>query len=450
MANDPQQRRRPSSLSIFQYRYETAGRGPVLLGALVLIPLLLSFAVWAEFAPLNSAAIASGKIVPHFDRKTVQHLEGGIVKQILVEEGQAVALDAPILILDDINLRSQINTLAHQLANARAVRARLIAERDHRPSAEYADLDAGLDIDAKAREAFISAQNKLFVARKLSLQSKINLIHARKLQTENEISGIQFQLTALLSQMKIAKQELSDLTDLYDKGLITLSRKLTLEKAIVAMEGQTGSLTANIARLKQAVLTADIEVIDLNNEKQRSVLGELQTQDLAAQDLSDRLDQLSDRLTRTVIRAPASGRVISLQVHTEGAVISPGGKILEIVPADDPLIIEARLKPSDVDLVRTGSSAKIMLSAYKVGKVPKLDGRVINVSGDLLSDSNTGQGYFLIRVAIDDAVLETLKDRVDLYPGMLAEVFFLAGEQTVAEYLRAPITNAAYRAFREE
>jgi HlyD family type I secretion membrane fusion protein len=290
----------------------------------------------------------------------------------------------------------------------------------------------------------------LFESRQHSLNAKMEIIQAQKEQYRHEIEGMEAQLIATSSQMKLIYEELTALNALREKGFVPLDKLRELHKSMAEQEGKLGELLAGIARLQQAILGADLQVHDLTNERQQSVLDELQKGELSLQEMTHQLASIMDQLTRTTVKAPSSGRVMDLQFHTEGAVIAPGEKILEIVPEDDRLIVEAKLLPTDIDLVREGGRAKILLSAYKAKKVPKLDGLVETVSGDIHSNEMTGEKYFLVRVAVDDALLKRLVAEVTLYPGMPVQVFFIEQDRTLADYLLSPITDATYRAFREE
>lgn len=442
--------RRPGRFDVFGYHFETAGRAPVLFGYLILVPFLLIFLAWAVWAPLSAAAIADGEIVLNFDRKKVQHLEGGIIDKLLVAEGQLVKKGDPILIIRDVPQRSQIDTLYDQIANARALLARLRAERDEAESPDFAGLSDGLELPQGKAEALIALQRRLFETRKRSLASKIEIIQAQKAQSRSEISGLEAQLVATSNQLKLVFEEYNSVNTLREKGYTPLDKLRELEKAMAESLGKIGELAASIARSQHGILAAELQIHEVNNEHQQSVLDELQKSELSAQEMTHQLGSILDQLTRTTVKAPASGRVMDLQFHTEGAVIAPGERILDIVPVDDRLIVEAKLLPTDIDLVREGGKAKVLLSAYKAKKVPKIDGVVDTLSGDILSNEMTGEKYFQVRVVVDDSALKKLTAEVTLYPGMPVQVFFIEQERTLADYLLSPITDATYRAFREE
>lgn len=442
--------RTANRFTVFGYRSDKAGHGPMLYGFAVLVPLLLVAGGWSVLAPLNAAAIADGKIVLNYDRKVVQHLEGGMVDALLVEEGQSVKVGDPIIVIRDIAQRTEMNTLYEQLAAKRAHRARLLAERDGLERPDFASLGEAIELDRARLESLADLQSGMFENRSFTLKSKIDIIRSRQLQTEDEIDGLEAQLAAAQKRIALLSEELIGVTDLAEKGYSTRTRKLELQKQIAELEGEAGAHRSDIAQLRQANLSADLEVIDLQNERRTEVLESLQSVEPEVQELTHRLVATRDELKRTVITSPASGRVLDLQVKTVGAVVNPGARILDVVPEDDRMIIEARVLPTDIDLVAEGTPAKVMLTAYKANKVPKIDAVLENLSADIHVDEATGESYFLARVAVDETLFEKLKADVTLYPGMPVQVFFLEDGRTVADYLLSPVFDAAYRAFREE
>lgn len=448
MKPDHQSKKQPNR--VFSYDYETAGSGPARWGFLFLIPFLLILGTWASFAQLSAAAIAGGEVVLNHDRKTIQHLEGGIVDDILITEGQTVERGQPILVIRDVAQRTRMNTLYDQLASARALQSRLVAERDETDAPDFSDLVKDIDLSDTRFASLRRMQTRLFESRRTAISTKINLIEARKISTANQVEGLRHQLRAVRKRLDLVDSERASVESLYKKKLVTANRVMALERITAQLDGELGALGANIAGLEQAILAADIEIIDLETGARNEVLQELQKAQLNVQELTHQMSATTDQLARTIIKAPAQGVVLDLQVHTKGAVVLPGQRLLDIVPEDDRLVVEARLKPSDIDIVTTGTKVKVLLSAYKAKKVPKLDGSVLHVSPDIFTDKVTGERYFMARVLVSDEMLGKLKADIALYPGMPAQVFFLAGERTVADYLLSPITEATYRAFREE
>ncbi|MET1410678.1 HlyD family type I secretion periplasmic adaptor subunit [Roseibium sp. HPY-6] len=446
----PVTRKNSGSGRVFRYDYRTAGIGPSRWGLFVMIPFLLLLAAWASYAPLSAAAIADGAVVLDHDRKTVQHLEGGIIEDVLIAEGETVTHGQSILVLRDVKQRAQLDTLKFQLASARALKSRLVAERNETSELDFSSLETDIDLADETFASLRQLQTRLWKSRAKAIQTKIDLIEANKSAIVKQIDGLNHQIRSASTRRDLVATEREAVLSLHKKKLTTNNRLMELNRNAARLEGEVGMLTAYIGQLEREISAADIEIIDLRTEFQSRILQELQTVSLRIQDLEHQMTATKDLLARTIIRAPANGIVLDLQVQSRGAVVGPGQRLLEIVPEEDRLIVEARLKPNDIDLVTTGTPAKVQLSAYKARKIPKLDGTVLSVSADVIADPSTGERYFKARVLVSDKMMDELKADIALHPGMQAQVFFLAGERTVADYLLSPITDATYRAFRED
>ena len=440
----------PSRWSVFCYNAKYVGRGPEFVGLIVLIPMLLGLAAWASFAPLNSAAIASGEIVLSADRKAVQHLEGGLVTEVFVNEGQEVTLGQPLIVVQDLAERTRKRSLTLQIVNNRALIARLTAERDDLEVPDFSALSRGLDAPNHVRQEFKDLHLGVFTNLQFSMQSTADLAASRQLQISQEMAGVQAQLDAKLQDRDLVAGELEAKRTLLANGIATETEVTAMERNLIAIDGEIGSLTASIARLEQSSLDQDVEVLKMRNDRRAALLEELEQAHLTAEDMRQELLNLQDRQDRAVIRAPASGVILDMQVQTVGAVISPGTLLMDIVPSEDDLIIEAKVNPVDIDLVTPGGIAEVQLSAFNTRRVDKLDATIETISGDILTDEISGERYFLARLRVEEDVLQTLPADVQLSPGMPADVFLIAGERTVADYLLSPLIDAARRGFREE
>ncbi|WP_371169767.1 HlyD family type I secretion periplasmic adaptor subunit [Aliiroseovarius sp. 2305UL8-7] len=443
--NTPQSRWR-----VFAYDRAHAGRGPMFVGLTILIPLLLGFGTWAAIAPLNSAAIAPGEIVLSSDRKTIQHLEGGLVSGIFVQEGDAVTSNDPLLIVQDLIEQSQKEAFTVQLVNTNAQIARLIAERDVLAEPNFSDVTRGLDANPETVERFKSTHLGVFRNLTGSASSARDLASSRKVQIRREIEGLNAQLSAKRREVELVSHELDAKRKLLEQGLVTEAEMNALARNEIALEGEIGALIASIAKSEQSILDQDVEILRMQNERASVMLGELQEAQVAAENIRQELRTLQDRQNRAVIRAPVSGVVLGMQVHTIGAVVSPGVPLMDIVQDEDDLIVQTRVKPTDVDLVSAGMSAQVQLSAFKAKKVDKLDAIVETISGDIITDEASGERYFLARLRVKEEALATLPADVTLSPGMPADVFLIAGERTMADYLLSPIFDAVDRAFKED
>jgi len=435
---------------IFTYSADHAGRGPAFIGMIVLLPIFLSFVGWAAFAPLNAAAIASGEIVLSSDRKTVQHLEGGLITNIYVKEGEAVEKGQPLIAVQDLAEQARIQALTLELVNSNALIARLSAERDLSNQPEFSNIANALEIDHETVTEFTHMHNGIFNNLRDSIKSLEELSASRKIQIQREIEGLNAQLIAKRREAFLVKEELENKKILLEKGIATEVEVNALSRTEAVLDGEVGSLVSSIAKLEQSVLDQDVEIVKAKNERASTMFKELHQALVTSENLKQELVTLRDKRNRSIIRSPVKGLVLGKQVHTIGAVISPGTPLMDIIPQDDDLIIEAKVNPTDIDLVSQGMKAKVQLSAFKAKKVDKLDARVETVSGDLLIDEATGEKYFLTRLRVSDDILATLPNDIDLTPGMPSDVFLIAGERTVANYLLSPILDSLYRSFREE
>lgn len=422
--------------------------GTVLAGAAAAALFLGGFGLWAATAPLDSAAVAEGSVVVEGRRKTVQHLEGGIVGEILVAEGSRVRPGDPLVRLDATQARSVLEGLRSRRDELSAREARLRAELDRAGAIAFpAEL---LDRPDEPRvAALLAGQRELFAARRDSLGGQINILEQRKAQLDAEVAALRAQIAGGDRQLGHLGQEAEDVRGLVAKGLERKPRLLALEREIARLEASRGEQEALIARALQRRGEADLQIIDLRNRRNEEAAGELREVQAELAELSERLRAAADVLARSTVVAPTAGVVVDLRVHTEGGVVGPGEPILDIVPADEPLLIEAKVRPLDIDSVRVGLPAEVRLTAFKRRTTPTLSGDVVHVSADSLADPHTGAASYVAHVAIDRGELEAAGG-LELHPGMPAEVMIVTGRRTALDYLLAPIEESFARAFREE
>ena len=423
------------------------------LGAIVLGVFLSIFIIWGIFAPINSASIAPGQVVLDFNKKTIQHLEGGIIEKILVKEGESVVTNQPLIYLRDIQTRSQNKMLKKQLITTLSIEERLVSERDKKePSFGNIQNKYKTDKPHENEEIskIISTQQNLYAIRQNSFKSKTNILKKRIDQLNDEIKGISSQAKATAKELKLLYRQQKMASKLVKSNNSPLNDLIEIEKQIAASEGKKGELEASIAKAKQSISETELEIINLENEHLNEILAELQDIEVKVSDLTEQLISAKDVLKRTIIKSPTSGIVTDLKYHTIGAVISPASEIMYVVPKDDQLIVEARVNPNDIDNVQSGQKAKVQLTAFKSKKVPKLTGEVLSVSADILLDEVSGEQYFLARIKIDEDEINHLKEKITLYPGMPAQAFIITGSRSLFKYLFDPITEASYKAFRED
>ncbi|MBL8710527.1 MAG: HlyD family type I secretion periplasmic adaptor subunit [Rhodospirillaceae bacterium] len=422
-------------------RYVVAGLGAIALG-------VGGFLLWGFLASLDRAAIADGTIVVDSNRKTVQHLEGGIVKELLVREGDAVEAGDVLLRLDPVQIRSSLNQLQTEHVGRIARLARLRAEQDGAKDVTFPP-DVLAEADDPAIATLLASQRSLFQARMSAYEEGIGMRFRKIAEIENQIEGFKSQIAASREMREIAEKQLVTVRDLYAKGLAQIPRLRGLESDVAELGGKIGELRSNIASANESIAGLNIEIENLRSTRASEVAAELQQVLAEGSDYEGRHAGLTDVLGRLDLRAPQAGRVVNLQVFGPGAVLQPGQPVLDIVPQDEPLQVEAKVKTDDIDSVRVGLSADVRLLAYKQRRVPPIKGTVINVSADRFVEEQSGVAYYNVRVELDLASIPPELD-VAPYPGMPAEVLIATGPRRAIDYFTSPITDSWNRAFREE
>lgn len=438
----------PSPPQLPALRLQTSYRGAVMAGLLTVALAFGGLGTWAALAPLGSAAIAQGVVTVSSNRKQIQHLEGGIVGEILVKDGDVVQANDVLMRLDRTRAQAQVDIVTGQLNTARAVEARLVAERDRLPAvvfpAELVALKAG---DSQVA-AVLAAQEKLFEVRRAARAGQVKILQQRIAQSKEQIVGFEAQATGFKRQADLIKDELEGTRELYQKGYAARTRVLALEREAARLYGERGERLGDIARTSQAIGEAELQILQIDKQFQEEVATTLRETQSSIYDLRERLAASNDVLVHTEIRAPEGGVIVGMSVHTIGAVITPGRTIMEIVPSQDNLIVEARLQPSDIDHVTAGMEADVHFSTLKQSITPVLNGVVLNVSADRLVDDRTLQPYYLMRISVSEQELEKLEGQ-KLIPGMPADVYVKTGERTALRYLTKPLTQVLERSMRE-
>ena len=423
-------------------------RRPLLSGAAVVLALLLGFGLWGAVAPLSSAALAPGVVAVDSKRKTVQHLEGGIVSRILVREGERVVRGQPLVRLDTTQAEASWNVASGQLRSERALEARLTAERDGAKQIAFPPDLLSLADDA-ASAAVLDAQRRIFAARAAALRGQRQILTEQVGQLESQIDGLRAQELAALDQRRLIEDEVTDVGGLVEQGLELMPRLRSLERARAELDGRIGQFRGEIAKAQQAIGETRLQVIDLDNQRAEEVVGELRDVQRAIADLREQVRAAEDILSRRNIVAPVDGSVVNLATVTPGGVVGPGSALMEIVPEDDRLTVSARLRPTDIDSVHAGLPAEVRLTAFKAWSTPTLRGEVTYVSADVLTEENTGETYYDLRVEVDRAEVERVGN-VSLYPGMPVQTTIVVGERPFLEYLVQPVLDSRSRAFREQ
>ena len=445
----------PATLDILAPRTDRVtldgmGLRPVFLfGMAVLLIFFGGFGTWAALAPLETASIASGRIVVESNTKIVQHLEGGIVGKILVKEGTVVREGDPVLVLDETQPGSQLFVVHSRLRHDMAREARLIAERDKLAAITFpAPLVADAGTNPEVAE-ILAAQQRIFASRRETIESQTAILNQRIAQFREEIRGLEAEIVAQTKQLALIREELGDVEFLVNKGLERRARLLALQRQSADIEGSRARGQASIARSRQSIGEAQLRILDLTTTMHAEVVKELREVQSEIADLTQQRRTAEDVLTRTVIRAPASGTVVKLKFHTPGGVVAPREPLMEIVPENDQLIVEAQVSPNDIDVVHAGLRAQVRLTAFSTRATPTLEGTLQQVSADRLQDERTGMPYYSARIVFSDEQEQKVQG-VQLYPGMPAEVMIIAGQRTALSYLLQPLTDSFSRAMRED
>ncbi|WP_242518291.1 HlyD family type I secretion periplasmic adaptor subunit [Halochromatium roseum] len=426
----------------------TDDRPERLFGLLILLVAFGGFGVWSALAPIDSAAVAPGVVTVESSRKTVQHLDGGFVDDILVTEGDQVEAGQLLVQLDATQVRAQLEIARGQYFALLAEEARLIAERD---GAEQISFSAELTerlADPRVQDA-VAGQKRLFENRRTALQNEKQVLGKRIEQLREQIRGYESLADNWGQRATLYRQEIEALNQLFEKGFSDNSRLREYERLEAEVLGEKSQHEASLAGSELKIIETELQIVQLTRDFDTEVAERLRQVQPELADLKERIQALSDTLKRTQIRAPVSGAVVGLTVHTKGGIVEPRQRILGIVPQGEDLIVEARVSPQDIDRVFPGLDAEIRFTAFNQADTPTVPGQVLTVSGDRLTDEATGQPYFLARIRVSEAGMDSLQGRT-LLPGMPADVMIKTGARTFLAYLTKPITDRLATAFREE
>jgi HlyD family secretion protein len=423
-------------------------KGPMILGLLALIVLVGGFGTWAVRANIAGAIISSGSVAVEDNRQVVQHPDGGVVVDVLVREGDSVEAGEPLLRLDRSTLASEAQILRDRLGEVTARIARLVAERDGAEEIAFpqALLDAAGD-DPEIAEV-VEGQRNLFVTRLRAEEGAVEQLRRRQEQIRSQIEGISAQRSALDTQLVFIDEELTTQRDLLSRGLAQAPRVLSLQREEARLLGQAGELDATAAELEGRITEIDLQVLNLDTERQEESIALLRDLRLNAVELTEQLRAVEEQLGRLEIDAPVGGIVHAMKVYGQRAVVRPAEPLLYIVPQDRPLVIQARVDPLHIDQVFPGQPVVLRLPSFDARTTPEIFGKVVQVSPDSFTDDATGMSYYQAEILPDEGEVERLGE-VDLLPGMPVEAFLRTDDRSPLAYLVKPLTDYFTRAFRE-
>ena len=419
-----------------------------LIGYGIVLAIFGGLGGWSALAPIDSAAIAAGTVTVQNYRKTVQHLEGGIVRSLNVQEGQQVQAGDVLVELEGTQFQAEMDVLRVQRLALESEEARLMAERDNRAAVTYPTVAGLADTDARVLE-IRQGQDTLFGARRKAHTGEVSVLEQSVKQLRAQIDGLLSVIRSKGELLESYASEINDLRNLLIDGLTDRQRLREIERSSVQLQGDVAELNASVAQAQAKISEADLRILQIEREFQTDVAGALGEAQARLADIRERAASATDRVERTLIRAPVSGRVLQLNAHTVGGVIAPGQRILDVVPQLQTLIVEARVSPLDIDRVETGSPARLRFSGFKRSLVSEVLGTVATISADRLYDEASGQSYYLAQITLDVGEEDRLRG-VELKPGMPVEAMINTGSRTLLGYLWEPVTDSMARAFRED
>jgi HlyD family secretion protein len=414
----------------------------------VVLAALLPAGLWLGLAPITTSVVAPGYVKVDLNRRPVQHREGGIVRSVLVRDGQRVRLGDPVLALGDIGVQADRERLDYRSSVLRASVARLEAEQLRAPALHFAAdlLDSGA-ADPRVREA-LKKEAALFDARRATLESELGLMQTQRERIDRECAALRSQIAQMRLALALRRKTLDLNRNLLDDGFISPARIMQIEAETVDYAAVLDQRESELARATQRLGDVELRMQASRNAYVQAASDQLKSVGAQLTEIEQEVRKATDAAARQVVTAPADGEVIDLKFTSPGSVIRPGDQIADIVPSDAVLMVEARIRPEDINNVRLDQHARLKFTALKYRNNAMVNGTVTYVSGDRLTDSRNGQTWYSALVAVDPASLHLSGDIV-LQAGMPAEVFIEGSTQTTLQYLVEPLTSTARKALRQ-
>jgi len=406
------------------------------------------FILWASFAPLDKGVPLSGTVTVASHLQAVQHQTGGIVDSILVKEGDHVKVGEVLVRMNDVQIKAQAEITRSQLYTARAVEARLLAERDGKNEITFPAELLSLQDDSRAANNMI-IQNQLFTSRKLALQHEIAALDEGNAGLKVQLRGLEASKTSKNQQLKFLEEQLVNLRDLAEDGFVPRNRVLDLERTYTQLMGEISSDTGNIGRIQRQIAELEQRRIQRQQEYQKEVRQQLSDIQREVDALHSRLNGQDFELANVLVKAPVDGIVVGMNIHTEGGVIGPGFKLMDIVPSDDILVITGQVPVHLIDKVHIGLDVDLIFTALNQKKTPNIPGTVTQVSADRLTDERTGIPYYNIKAKVTPEGMKQLSDQ-QIRAGMPVEIFIKTGERSLMSYIFKPFLDRVHSSMSEE
>lgn len=424
------------------------------IGLVIVLVFFVGFLGWALFARLDAAAFAPGAVAVAGNRQTVQHEQGGTIKAIHVKEGQSVKAGDVLLELNPVDVEAAERAMASQVIGLQAQVARLMAEREGRrtitPPPEFASLTGADKLDA---DMALALQQRELTARLSTVASQKSILGQRGAQLAEMVAGYGGQMKSTEDQAKLINDELEGTKRLAESGYASTNRVRALERSVAGLSGQKAELSANAARTREQISETRMQALNVDVQHAEQVATELRDAQYKLNDMLPRWVGLRETLRGAQIKAPATGQVVGLTAFTVGGVIAPGAKVLDIVPDNAPLVVQAQVNPSDAPDIYVGQVAEVKLVGIQDEKIPILKGKLSRVSADSFVDERTGVRYFTAEVTVDNDEMSKKDVREawsSLKPGLPVEVLVPMRRRTAMQYMLEPLTDAFWRSFREK
>jgi HlyD family secretion protein/epimerase transport system membrane fusion protein len=420
---------------------------PAVVGFAVIAAFVGVLALWGTLAPVSGAAIARGNLQVESKRQSVQHPYGGVVRELLVKEGDQVTKGQVLMSLFDSEPRSRLDVLTIERDALKAREARLIGEREGAREPQLgADLLGRAD-DPSVAQA-VANERAIMAARQRQHATEAEVLRQKVNQLQEQVRGTTAQLTGIERQKDLYEEEADGAKQLHALGYTPKTRILAMERDLAKLEADRGAKRAEIARAREAIAETELEIAKLDRARLTQITDQLRETQSRLVEIEPKIDAARDVVQRTQITAPAAGAVVGLSVFTVGGVIQPGARLMDVVPSKNDLMVEARLPLSDISELTPGRPADVRLVSINHSERPKITGEIQTVSADRLTDERSGESYYLIQVRMNPD--DVARSKVDLQAGMVAEVVVTTRPRTFIEYLVSPLTDEITRAFREK
>jgi len=422
-------------------------------GWVVALVFFVGFLGWAAFAPMDAAAYAQGSVKVAGHRQTVQHREGGVISAIYVKEGQRVTKDQVLIQLAGADVQALERSLASQVIGLKAQRARLMAEQAGGPIQWPVEFSALTGPDRIEADRAMRVQLGQYGARAATINTQGGVLGQRTAQLNEQIGGLQRQIQSIDEQRRLLDEELAGMRKLNERGFAPMTQVRGLERQLAQLGGQRASLVSSIAQSRERIGETRLQNVEIGKSQQEQIAQELRDLEFALNEATPRWEAARDQLARTQIRAPATGVIVGLSVFTVGGVISPGDKLLDIVPEKAPMVIEAQVSPTDADDLSIGRAIEVKFTGLHERDLPRLEGSLTRLSADTFTEERTGASYFLAEVTVPLSELQTVRkvrgEGFELKPGMPVQILAPTKKRTALQYLFEPLTDAMWRSFRE-